>query len=272
MASILYAKGKMSSVVSINKGCADNFEGVVNSLLHCVATGMAEDLTGEGQRVAVTALLHLPFLLDTNDKGVVTRPQNEIFAEVMRMEEKDRPRKIFDMINDKVTKRTSKATDSTRREQGKEVERTCRQVVRLVEEGEISRALKKLEGIRDEPQGEPLSQEEVKEKLRALHPEATQADKIEGWKAQRSPLRFEFDDVRRGVESCPRLSTGAMTPWTFDLIRQLLDRGKGEVFLQKVTFLFNRILEGKGGDTTAWTSSRMVALGRSEEHTSSSKR
>ena len=55
-----------------------------------------------------------------------------------------------------------------------------------------------------------------------------------------------------------------MTPWTFDLIRQLLDRGKGEVFLQKVTFLFNRILEGQGGDTTAWTTSRMVALGKKD--------
>jgi hypothetical protein len=55
-----------------------------------------------------------------------------------------------------------------------------------------------------------------------------------------------------------------MTPWTFDLIRQLLDRGRNDIFLQKVTRLFNMILAGKGGEATLWTTSRMVALSKKD--------
>ena len=53
-----------------------------------------------------------------------------------------------------------------------------------------------------------------------------------------------------------------MTPWTFDLIQQLLKSSPDPLFLRKVTRVFNLMLAGKGGDATLWTTSRIIGLGK----------
>jgi hypothetical protein len=141
-------------------------------------------------------------------------------------------------------------------------------VVKLAEQNELSRALRLLESLASE--AKHISDTEARsdkraEQIRGLHPNASENDKLPTRSREDreiSDLALTMDDLEEGLNQLPALSAGAMSPWTYDLIKCAAGKRGDENFRATILRVFNLILAGKGGDPEYWVSSRLVAIGK----------
>ena len=103
--------------------------------------------------------------------------------------------------------------------------------------------------------------DEVRGELSALHPPSNPSRDSLPHRIPRDTqcLQLSMDELLQGVSDLPALSAAAMSPWTFELIKQVTFGPNPDV-AKGVLRMFNLILEGKGGDPSLWTLSRLVAL------------
>jgi hypothetical protein len=137
------------------------------------------------------------------------------------------------------------------------VNRNAKIVERMVKDGQCGKALKLLEG---DAHALELSEEDINQ-LRELHPQARQPldtilDNPE--EDPRNPfVAITPDLVKSVLNKCPPSANG-VSPWTFDLLRFLCNQS--QPFLNSLTAIFNLLKRGKGGDSSAWTKSRLIAV------------
>ena len=257
-ADVLYAKGRWSSVRRIKGKGLNEFREVIISLVNTAASAM-ESGDEAARAEATLALLHAPCLLDVNHEGDASQSKNHIWADILLLPAEERPRDVVRRLYGRLASKRNKPRTAQNEE--KRRGKVLTQVERLVKEGDISRATKKLESLLDSDNAGGLStSEETVKKLEDLHPGASGGDRIYAPKGQQvKSIHVTVEEVKKGIESCPRLSGGALTPWTFDLFQQL-NEGGNDLFARHVTRMFNQLLQGHGGDPTLWLTSRIIPL------------
>ena len=104
-----------------------------------------------------------------------------------------------------------------------------------------------------------VSSTEALSELAALHPAGGEGDRLPEARGDTKPYEVEFKQLELCIQGLPSLSAAAMSPWTFELIKQVA-LGEDSSVCGAILDLFNKILSGRGGDPTRWTVSRLVAL------------
>jgi hypothetical protein len=238
------------------------------NLLDMVGDHMQSGEDTVGLNAATAALLHAPCLLLADSDGIVTAARNEALDEILRCPKEEQPKQTLIKIHDFLLRRKKHRGGLQPVEEGarpatKGLAKAAARVVRLAAAGEVSRAAKALEAMGGADGGVlDASSPVVAARLKELHPDASAADIIHDLGSERlNSLRVTHEDVARGIDECPRLSAGALTPWTFDLLRCLSGKD-GKILEKKMTRIFNFLLDGKGGDPSLWITSRIVPLGK----------
>ena len=100
---------------------------------------------------------------------------------------------------------------------------------------------------------------DVMRELEALHPPAGMGDLLPKAPDDQKTYELELKQLELCIQGLPSLSAAAMSPWTFELIKQVA-LGEDSSILSAILKMFNLMLSGRGGEAERWTASRLVAL------------
>ena len=269
-----FSEGKANPVTKILEDALPSFREIAATLTWETISGM-EDFSTERTKTAQAALFHLP-MLTFNSKGkplpasalsrllsdFKTVPSDKLAQTVLNLIEdthardgikKPRPPPIMEPEGpypDLVTSGISKMTNK---------------VVKLAAANRCSKALATLQQAADGDESlvsdDMATSAEVRAELCGLHPAAHPNRDALPPRIPSSALctSLSLEELLQGISDLPSLSAAAMSPWTFELIKQVT-LGPNPDMAQAILRMFNLILEGKGGDPSLWTLSRLVAL------------
>jgi len=266
----VYAKsGKHLAPLRVPRSALQDFKDVYKIVLENIADCMehTSDNDGEALQLAVEAYACLPRLL-MNRLGVALRPEacRRLFNKLATSN--DTAREVIALFQ-RHQELTYNAESLPRARKGlsenhlKLAEaRACKKVEIYVKKGRPSKALQYLESWENRV---TISPTDVKlpanaQMVRNLHPEASAEDRLPSHNLAESHFSISEQDLAKAIQALPSMSAAGMSGWTYDLIKYIhLADDTTTLSLLKV---YNLILEGKGGDPSFWTLSRMVPIAK----------
>lgn len=268
----VFAEGRAPPVLEVPKDSLEAFCETTAVLLGEVICNMERS---DESSTAMAGLLHAP-LLASNSKGkeLSATALSRLLTELNERKSIHMPQAVLSVVEDVHSRDGTRKPRPPPTMQDEErypdlpssgLSKAISKVVKLAAANRCSKALATLEqaaeGNDAHISDDLANSDEVRGELSALHPPSIPSRDSLPHRIPRdtSCLQLTMEELLQGVADLPALSAAAMSPWTFELIKQVTFGPNPDV-AKGVLRMFNLILEGKGGDPSLWTLSRLVAL------------